>query len=147
MKNLLKQIFDAVMILQQGQQHLKWNFPLLRIKRDDESSTKCTGITGLTNIWLTWIFGNKISQLHFIFCDFLDTYKFKTLGPLTLIQQCACGGVTTRILNLDTRCRWMVKFTPSLYYLKQRAPRIGGWVSSRAGLNAVEGKKKNSCPF
>jgi hypothetical protein len=49
------------------------------------------------------------------------------------------GGIATRILDLGTRWRWVVSFTP-----REGAPSthwIGGWVSPSAVLNAAVKRK------
>jgi hypothetical protein len=48
------------------------------------------------------------------------------------------------ILDLGTRCRWVVILTLLLLYSWERAPCthwIGGWVGPRAGLDAVEKRR------
>jgi hypothetical protein len=50
------------------------------------------------------------------------------------------GGIAPRILNLGTRYKWVVSFTPLSLYSGARSLGshwIGGWVSSRFSLNAV----------
>jgi hypothetical protein len=45
---------------------------------------------------------------------------------------------SSTFLNLGTRWRWVVSFTPQLLYPGERAPGthwIGGWVGPRAGLD------------
>jgi hypothetical protein len=47
------------------------------------------------------------------------------------------GGIAPRILDLGTRLRWVVSFTPRPLYPRERASGthwIGGWVGLRAGL-------------
>jgi hypothetical protein len=60
------------------------------------------------------------------------------------------GGIALRILDLATRWRWMVSFTPRPLYPRERAPGthwIRGWVGLRAGLNAMVCRKIPSpCP-
>jgi len=51
-------------------------------------------------------------------------------------------GMAPRILNLSTRWRWLVMFTPWLFYPQGRT---GGWVVPRASLNMVE-KRNNPSP-
>jgi hypothetical protein len=54
------------------------------------------------------------------------------------------GGIAPRILNLGTRWRWVVSFTPRPLYPRERAPGtdwIGGWVGPRAVLDAVVKRK------
>jgi hypothetical protein len=56
--------------------------------------------------------------------------------------------VAPRILDLGTRWRWVVSFTPRPLYPRERAPSthwIGGWVGPRAGLDA-EVKRKIPSP-
>jgi hypothetical protein len=51
---------------------------------------------------------------------------------------------SSTILDLGTRCRWMVSFTPGPIYSRRRAPSIhfrGGWVESRGGLDFVQYRK------
>jgi len=53
--------------------------------------------------------------------------------------------ILPRILNLVTRCKWVVSFTPRLLYPWAKSPgihRIGDWAGSRDGLDAVAKKKK-----
>jgi hypothetical protein len=47
------------------------------------------------------------------------------------------GSITPCILDLGTRWRWMVSFTPRPLYL-QGTHRKGGWVGPTAGLDAVK---------
>jgi hypothetical protein len=47
------------------------------------------------------------------------------------------GGIAPRIFDLGTRWRWVVSFTLRLLYPQVKSPWIGGWVGSRAGLDAV----------
>jgi len=59
------------------------------------------------------------------------------------------GGVASCILNLDTRWRWMVSFTPWLLYPRENSPgtlRIGGWMESRTGQETVA-KRNKPCPY
>jgi hypothetical protein len=54
------------------------------------------------------------------------------------------GGIEPRILDLGTRLRWVVSFTSRPLYPWDRAPGthwIGGWVVTRAGLDAVVKRK------
>jgi hypothetical protein len=54
------------------------------------------------------------------------------------------GRIGPHILNLGTRWRWMVSFTPWPLYHRERAPGthwIGGWVWPRAVLDAVVKRK------
>jgi len=54
------------------------------------------------------------------------------------------GGITSRIIDLGTRSRSVVRFTPRPLYPQGKNPRthwLGGWVGSRAALDvAVKGK-------
>jgi hypothetical protein len=53
---------------------------------------------------------------------------------------CRSGDTDPRILNLGTRWRWVVSFTLRPLYLQEEASCthwIGGWVGTRAGLDAV----------
>jgi hypothetical protein len=55
------------------------------------------------------------------------------------------GCIAPRI-NIGTRWRWVVSFTPRPLYSRRRAPGtrwIGGWVGPRAVLDAVVYRKKN----
>jgi len=57
-------------------------------------------------------------------------------------------GITSRILNVGIRWRWVVSFTPRPLYPAGRTPgthRIQGWVGPSAGLDAVA-KRKIPCP-
>jgi hypothetical protein len=50
------------------------------------------------------------------------------------------GGIAPRILNLVTRWRWVVSFTPRYFAPRERSPGtdwLGGWVGPRAGLDTV----------
>jgi len=50
------------------------------------------------------------------------------------------GGITPRILDLGTRWRWVVSFTPQPPYSREREPGthwIRGWVGPTAVLAAV----------
>jgi hypothetical protein len=54
------------------------------------------------------------------------------------------GGIAPHILHLGTRLRWVVSFTPQPLYPQGRVPGthwIGGWVGSRANLDAVVSRK------
>jgi hypothetical protein len=54
------------------------------------------------------------------------------------------GGIALCMLDLGTRWRCEVSFTPWLLYLRERAPGthwIGGWVDPRAGLDTVVRRK------
>jgi hypothetical protein len=54
------------------------------------------------------------------------------------------GGITPRILDHGTRWRWVVSLRPGRFTPRERAPVthwIGGWVGSRAVLNAVVRRK------
>jgi hypothetical protein len=56
-------------------------------------------------------------------------------------------GIAPRILNLGIRWRWVVISLPGRFTLRERAPGIhwiGGWVSPRAGLDAVVKRKMSS---
>jgi hypothetical protein len=58
------------------------------------------------------------------------------------------GGIAPRILDLGTRWRWVVSFTPRPLYPRERAPGahwIGGWVGPKAVLDA-EVKRKIPSP-
>jgi hypothetical protein len=58
------------------------------------------------------------------------------------------GGIASRILDLGTRWRWVVSFTPRPLTPRERAPGtnwIGGWVGPRAVLDA-EVKRKITSP-
>jgi hypothetical protein len=52
---------------------------------------------------------------------------------------------SSTVLDLDTRWRWVVSFTPLSLYPRGRSPwyplHRGGWVVPRVGLDAVEAKK------
>jgi hypothetical protein len=59
------------------------------------------------------------------------------------------GGIAPRILDLGTKRRWVVSFTPRLLYPRERTSRShcrGGWVGPTAGLDAVV-KKKIPSPY
>jgi hypothetical protein len=47
------------------------------------------------------------------------------------------------ILDLGTRWRWMVSFTPRPFYLLEKSPRdpLGEWVDPRAGLDSVQKRR------
>jgi len=48
--------------------------------------------------------------------------------------------IAPRILNLGTRWRWVVRYTPRTLYHRIRAPSTywtGGWVELRTGVDAV----------
>jgi len=54
------------------------------------------------------------------------------------------GSIAPRILDLGTRWRWLVRFTPGGFTPRGRAPGthwIRGWVGPRAGLDAVVKRK------
>jgi hypothetical protein len=54
------------------------------------------------------------------------------------------GGIAPRILDLSTRWRWVVSFTPRPLYPRGREPGthwIGGWVGPRAVLDAAVKRK------
>jgi hypothetical protein len=54
------------------------------------------------------------------------------------------GGIAPLILDLGTRWKWVVSFTPGRFAPRERAPGthwIGGWVGPRAGLDAVVKRK------
>jgi hypothetical protein len=53
------------------------------------------------------------------------------------------GGYTSTILNLGTRSRLVVTFTPLETALGTQC--VEGWVGPRAGLDAVE--KRKSCSY
>jgi len=59
---------------------------------------------------------------------------------------CECGGITPRILNLGTRWRWVVSFTPQPLYPWGKSPwypldrRLGG-PYSQSGRGGEEKKK------
>jgi len=49
-------------------------------------------------------------------------------------------GIAPYILDVSTRWRWMVSFTPRPLYPRERVPGthwIGGWVDPRTVLDAV----------
>jgi hypothetical protein len=51
---------------------------------------------------------------------------------------------SSAILDLSTRWRWVIRFTPRPLYPRERAPGthcLGGWLSSRVCLDAVEKRK------
>jgi hypothetical protein len=55
------------------------------------------------------------------------------------------GGIAPRALNLATRWRWMVYFTPGPLYLRGKSPVthwIRSWPDPRAGLNAVSKRER-----
>jgi hypothetical protein len=58
---------------------------------------------------------------------------------------CGSGGIAPRILNLDTRWRWVVNFTPRALYPQGKDPGttnwIRGWVGPRAVLDTVAKRK------
>jgi hypothetical protein len=59
------------------------------------------------------------------------------------------GGISVpRILDLGTKWRWVVSFTPRPLYPGQRAPGTHwiGWVGPRAGLDDVEKRKFLTLP-
>jgi hypothetical protein len=62
---------------------------------------------------------------------------------------CGSGGIAPRILDLGTRCRWVVSFTPRPLYLKGKSRwyplnrRLGG-PQSRSGCS---GEEKNFQPL
>jgi len=49
------------------------------------------------------------------------------------------GRIAPLILDLGTRWRWVVSFTPRSLYPGEK--RIRGWVCSRSGLDAMERRK------
>jgi hypothetical protein len=54
------------------------------------------------------------------------------------------GDIAPHILDLGTKWRWVVSFTPPPLYPQGKGPGthwIGGWVGSRAVLNAVVKRK------
>jgi hypothetical protein len=54
------------------------------------------------------------------------------------------GGIAPRILDLGTRWKWVVSFTPRPLYPRERAPVIhwiGGWVDTRVGMDMVLKRK------
>jgi hypothetical protein len=54
------------------------------------------------------------------------------------------GGIAARILDLGTRWRWVVSFTPRPLYPQRKNPSthwIGGWEGPRGGLDAVVKRK------
>jgi hypothetical protein len=57
------------------------------------------------------------------------------------------GGTTPCILNLGTRLRQVISFTPQPLYPWKKHPGIhyrGSWLGPRAGLEAVKRAKPNS---
>jgi hypothetical protein len=55
-----------------------------------------------------------------------------------------CGGMASRISDLSTGERRMVNFTFHPLYLQEKSlwyPMIGGWVGSKAHLDAVGNRK------
>jgi len=55
-----------------------------------------------------------------------------------------CSGIAPLILNLGTRCMWVVKSTPlSLHHRRKNASThgTGGWVAPRVGPDVSEKKK------
>jgi hypothetical protein len=53
------------------------------------------------------------------------------------------------LLDLVNGWRWVVSSTPWPLYLRERTPRthwLGGYVGPRAGLDAMEWKKKTFVP-
>jgi hypothetical protein len=61
---------------------------------------------------------------------------------------CESGGIASRILDLDTRWRWVASFTPRPFYPPGNSPcthRIGCWADPRVGLDMVM-KRKISSP-
>jgi len=67
---------------------------------------------------------------------------------LTIKMYWGSGGIASGILNLDTRGKWVVSFTPQPLYPQGRVPGThcaGGWVGTRAGLDAA-GKRKSPSP-
>jgi len=56
------------------------------------------------------------------------------------------GGIDPRILNLCTRWRWVVSFTPRSLCLRGKSllyPLVGGWVGPIAGLGRLGEEKKS----
>jgi hypothetical protein len=54
------------------------------------------------------------------------------------------GGIAPRILDLGSRWRWVVSFTPGRFTPRERAPGthwIGAWVGPRTVLDAVVKRK------
>jgi hypothetical protein len=52
-------------------------------------------------------------------------------------------GIAPRILDLDTRWRWMVRQRPDRFTPREKAlgTQIGGWVGPTAGLDTVVNRK------
>jgi hypothetical protein len=87
--------------------------------------------------------------------DDTTTWKGKVVPVLLLTEHHALneywgsGGIAVRILDLDTRCRWVVSFTPRQLYLQGKSSsypldrRLDG-PQSRSGCS---GKEKNSHPL
>jgi hypothetical protein len=94
-------------------------------------------------------------QMHFMVFTYTSStyYKMKVKVKLSLWfltehhamkAYWGSGGIAPRILELDTRWRWVVSFTPRPLYPRKRAPDtywIGSWVGPRAGLDAVVKRK------
>jgi hypothetical protein len=119
------------------------------------------------NRWADWCGGNA-SDLRLLMLGYVLTENFRVLFQsvqgnrvslmslkVTLkvkVKLCLCltkhhamkayvgnGGIAPRILDLGTRWRWVISFTPQPLYPQERTPGIhwiGGWVSPRAGLDA-----------
>jgi hypothetical protein len=101
---------------------------------------------------IAWEYPNFFATLWFLM---YITNTFKESCPCALTQHHAMkaylgsGGIASRILDLGTRWRWMVSFTPLLLYLQGNGPwhpldrRLGG-LQSRYGPG---GEEKNSQPL
>jgi hypothetical protein len=61
------------------------------------------------------------------------------------------GGITPRILDIRTRGRWVVSFTPRPLYSRGKSPRYSlgrrGWVGPRADLEAQANRESHHSPF
>jgi hypothetical protein len=93
--------------------------------------------------------------------SWLKCMHFSSLPPLWntgLYRSCPCaltkhqalkaywggGGTAPRILDLGTRQRWVVSFTPRPLYPQANSPAThwtGGWAGLRASLDAVVKRK------
>jgi hypothetical protein len=88
------------------------------------------------------------ASTNLVHCDRHISLFFKgKVIPLLLLTEhntmeayWSSGGIAPRILDLGTRWRWVVSFTPRSIYAQRKNPGshwIGGWVGPRAGLDAV----------
>jgi len=75
-----------------------------------------------------------------VLCSLIHTQKKSEseVVRVHLMQSKCSRWMVTLILNLDTRWKWVVQFTPRPLYSEDRTRWIEGWLGTIAGLDGFE---------